>query len=248
MDIDTFEGICASHGDPIAVWEPETHPLRWRGRYPFCSAPDPVKIAVWKIDDKYEGGILVGCTWHEGPPHQWHVNAGHRQAIAHLMGLIAAVEAERDSLRADLADARQCLSMFTDDPRSDLARITADPVVIPELTSSDHDAALARCDGRNYYTGFLDGYEWLRSRLRTVQPGEVEDCEWHPDDIPGAGVRGWKTACGEAMYPKHRWRIGEDGLNFCPNCGKRAVQVSGDEWAARSAHPTTNEKEADNGK
>lgn len=129
MDIDTFESICASHGDPIAVWEPETHPLRGSGRYPFCSAPDPVKIAVWKIDDKYEGGILVGCTWHEGPPHQWHVNAGHRQAIAHLMGLIAAVEAERDSLRADLADARQCLSMFTDDPRAELERIKAAPVV-----------------------------------------------------------------------------------------------------------------------
>lgn len=62
-----------------------------------------------------------------------------------------------------------------------------------------------------------------------------EECEWHPEDTPGTGVRGWKTSCGESMYPKHRWRIGEDGLNFCPNCGKRAVQVTDDEWAARSS-------------
>ena len=74
----------------------------------------------------------------------------------------------------------------------------------------------------------------LRRQLeeRGVGPDE---CEWHPGDIRGTGVRGWKTSCGESMYPKHRWRISEDGLNFCPNCGKRAVQVTDDEWAARDA-------------
>lgn len=77
------------------------------------------------------------------------------------------------------------------------------------------------------------------SRLPAIKPGEVETCEWHPGDIPGTGVRGWKTACGEAMYPKHRWRLGVDGFNYCPNCGKRVVQVSDDEWAAQSAQATT---------
>lgn len=76
------------------------------------------------------------------------------------------------------------------------------------------------------------------SRLPAIKPGEVETCEWHPGDIPGTGVRGWKTACGEAMYPKHRWRLGVDGFDYCPNCGKRVVQVSDDEWAAQSAQAT----------
>lgn len=83
--------------------------------------------------------------------------------------------------------------------------------------------------------------DWFVSRLPAIKPGEVETCEWHPGDIPGTGVRGWKTACGEAMYPKHRWRLGVDGFNYCPNCGKRVVQVSDDEWAAQSAQATTTE-------
>lgn len=102
-DIETFESICSQFGEPLAVWEPKTHPLRQRGLSPFSANPDPVKIAVWKIPDEGEGGVIIGCTWHEGPPHQWHLNAGHRQAVAHLMELLATVTGERDAARQELA-------------------------------------------------------------------------------------------------------------------------------------------------
>jgi hypothetical protein len=100
-DIDTFESICSQLGEPLAVWEPQTHPLRQRGLHPFSANPDPYKVAVWKISDEGEGGIVIGCTWHEGPPHQWHINAGHRQAVAHLMELLKAANAEKESLQAE---------------------------------------------------------------------------------------------------------------------------------------------------
>lgn len=112
------------------------------------------------------------------------------------------------------------------------------------LTTSDVIEAFGSWEDSKPWAYIADDLNRIvASRLPAIKPGEVETCEWHPGDIPGTGVRGWKTACGEAMYPKHRWRLGVDGLNYCPNCGKRAVQVSDDEWAARSAQATTTEKE-----
>lgn len=112
------------------------------------------------------------------------------------------------------------------------------------LTTSDVIEAFGSWEDSKPWAYIADDLNRIvASRLPAIKPGEVETCEWHPGDIPGTGVRGWKTACGEAMYPKHRWRLGVDGLNYCPNCGKRAVQVSDDEWAARSAQDTTTKKE-----
>lgn len=84
-----------------------------------------------------------------------------------------------DDLRADLADARQCLSMFTDAPRTEVEMMKAAPVVVPELTDEEVREAWYAVDadpeqvGDGYQLGVRHGYSLAVSRLRTVQPGEV---------------------------------------------------------------------------
>lgn len=88
MDRMTFVSICERWGQPIAIYDIDEHPLRSIRSKMFVLNPDPFRIAVWKIDEQHEGGIIIGCTWHdpnEFPEGEWHLNSGHRQLVRHLM-------------------------------------------------------------------------------------------------------------------------------------------------------------------
>lgn len=106
MDRHTFATVCAKWGEPIAILEITPHPLRGMNWDPFCSSPDPVKIGVWKIDDKYEGGVIIGCTWSDSPDGEWSMNAGHRQAVTHLLSEREALRSQLTAAKAELEKAR----------------------------------------------------------------------------------------------------------------------------------------------
>ena len=109
-DIETFDSFCEAWGQPIADFEITPHPARnIRDRSKFCANPDPLRVAVWKVSEECQGGIVVGCTWHDGPPHQWHANDGSRAAIAHLLSERDRLASELQAVRGELATARDAL-------------------------------------------------------------------------------------------------------------------------------------------
>lgn len=90
--MNTFDSICARRGSPIAVLEITPHPKRDPRSAECVANPDPVLVAVWKIPDDYEGGVLVCGTYSAAAGSEWHLNKGERQAVAHLLGKLEASE------------------------------------------------------------------------------------------------------------------------------------------------------------
>ena len=101
----TFDAIREKRGEPIAAFEISAHPERTMES--FSINPDPSKVAVWKISDEFEGGIIIYCTWGDGKDAEWHPNSGHRQLVAHLLADRDRLRSELDAARADLARARR---------------------------------------------------------------------------------------------------------------------------------------------
>ena len=103
----TFDAICEKRGEPIAVFEISAHPERTMES--FSINPDPSKVAVWKISDEFEGGIIIYCTWGNNQDAEWYPNSGHRQLVAHLLADRDRLRSELDAARADLARVRRQL-------------------------------------------------------------------------------------------------------------------------------------------
>ena len=171
-DIDTFESICATRGQPIEVFEITPHPGRDLCGGRFVANPDPIRVGIWKLPDEIEGGLMVCGTYHDGPPHQWHYNTGERATVAHLL-------AERDRLRAELQDVRDELKEL----RESVEWIKSVP---PE----------EKMDQELHAASLLDLRRWERTR----GPGAVGNPVLHYEDFLAfrARERGRKEA-QEAM-------------------------------------------------
>ncbi len=80
---ETWEKISESHGSLLIRFEPQR---------PDAMTQDmrdefPEEIAIFKIDEKYPGGLIVYSRWSK-QRDEWQCNSGERYAIRHLLSLL----------------------------------------------------------------------------------------------------------------------------------------------------------------
>lgn len=129
------------------------------------------------------------------------------------------------------ADVLRALLSERDALRAELERIKAAPVVVPEFPTAEQVRRVGyTMPGtkavQDFYTGWRCCYE-IASRLRTVQPGEVEDLR----DIVHY------VAYPEARSSSHVPFGGDEQEWALSLCRKHGIAL-----------PTTTEKEADHGR